>query len=99
MIRVLTMYPKGEGTHFDTEYWTTKHMPLLSTAWPECRWEADVCAADSAYYAVAHINFDSQEALGAAMASPGTASVMADIANYTNVAPVMLVNEVAATSG
>ena len=98
MIRILVLYPKGEATTFDTNYWTTTHMPMLSTAWPTCTWEADVCADDSPYYAVAHIKFASKDEMGAAMGGPGTGQVMGDITNYTNVSPVMSINEVAGTS-
>jgi uncharacterized protein (TIGR02118 family) len=41
-----------------------------------------------------HLYFDSMEAMGAAMASPKTAEIMADVANYTNITPVMQISEV-----
>jgi uncharacterized protein (TIGR02118 family) len=34
------------------------------------------------------------EAFGAAMGSPKTAEIMADVANYTNIVPVMQISEV-----
>ena len=94
MIRVLVLYPKAENTTFDLEYWTTKHMPMLTTAWPNCRWEADACGADSPYYAAAHIIFDSMEEMGAAMGGPSAGGVMGDIPNYTNVQPVIQISAV-----
>jgi uncharacterized protein (TIGR02118 family) len=93
MIRLMVTYPRGEATTFDADYWTGTHMPLVSSSWNEVvRWEADLGAADGPNYAVAHIYFDSQESMGAAMA------VMADIPNYTDVEPAMQVYTVAASS-
>ena len=44
--------------------------------------------------AAVHFSFESMDALGAAMGSPGTGDVLADVANYTNIAPVMQTSEV-----
>ena len=41
-----------------------------------------------------HLYFDSMEAFGAAMGSPMTGEIMADVVNYTNIAPVMQISEV-----
>jgi uncharacterized protein (TIGR02118 family) len=99
MIRLMVTYPRGEATNFDAGYWTDTHMPLVSSSWSEAvRWEADLGASDSPNYAIAHIYFDSQESLGAAMGGASTAAVMGDIVNYTNVQPVIQVYTVAASS-
>jgi uncharacterized protein (TIGR02118 family) len=99
MIRLMVTYPRGEATTFDADYWTGTHMPLVASSWSEVvRWEADLGALDDPNYAVAHIYFDSQESMGAAMAGASTKAVMGDIANYTNVEPVMQVYTVAASS-
>jgi hypothetical protein len=41
-----------------------------------------------------HVTFDSLDALGAAMGNPGTADVMADIPDYTTIAPVLQTSEI-----
>lgn len=41
-----------------------------------------------------HFYFESMEAFHGALGAAGTAEVMADVANYTNIAPVMQVSEV-----
>jgi uncharacterized protein (TIGR02118 family) len=41
-----------------------------------------------------HFYFESMEAFQSAMANPKMGEVMADVANYTNIAPVMQVSEV-----
>jgi uncharacterized protein (TIGR02118 family) len=99
MIRLMVSYPRSPETHFDANYWLTTHMPLVSANWSEAiRWEADVCADDAANHGFAHIYFDSHESMGAAMSGPGAAVVLGDVANYTDIKPVMMVNTVAATS-
>jgi uncharacterized protein (TIGR02118 family) len=99
MIRLMVTYPRGEETTFDAAYWTGTHMPMVTSAWPEAaRWEADLGAPDSPNYAIAHIYFENEESMGAAMGGANTGAVMADIVNYTNVEPVIHVYSVAATS-
>ncbi len=39
-------------------------------------------------------DFESLEALGAAMGEPRTGEILADVANYTTIAPVMQTSEV-----
>ena len=99
MIRLMVLYPRGEGTHFNSEYWVSKHMPMLSSNLPKLKkWEADIAAPDSPYYAVAHIYFDSIEDVHATMSSAEIGTVMGDIPNYTNTSPIISTNTVSATS-
>ena len=99
MIRMSVSYPRAGGTKFDGEYWIGTHMPMLPTRWPQLvKWEADVGLDDQPNFAVAHLFFDSQDDLGAAMAASATGEVMADIANYTDTQPVIQVSEIAAAS-
>lgn len=99
MIRLMVLYPRGEGTHFNSEYWVSKHMPMVSTNLPKVtKWEADIAAPDSPYYAVAHMYFDSIEDVQATMSSAGIGVVMGDIPNYTNSSLIISTNTVSATS-
>ncbi len=99
MIRVMALYPRAEGTHFNNEYWLTTHMPMLPLKWPKLKkWEADVAEADSPYYAIAHIFFDTLEDFQEAMSSPETGAVFSDIPNYTNTSPIISTGTVSATS-
>ncbi len=41
-----------------------------------------------------HFKFASLEALGAAMGAEGTGAVLADVANYTSIAPVLQTSEI-----
>lgn len=99
MIRMMVLYPRSEGTTFDFDYWSTKHMPMLSQIWPTlARWEADKGADDGPYHAVAHLYFDDQAAFMAAMTSPDAGKGAADLPNYTNITPVASINTIAAHS-
>jgi uncharacterized protein (TIGR02118 family) len=94
MIRLSIFYPKGEGSTFDHDYYRNHHVPLALKAWGLAHAEIDR-GIDGPYEAAVHFRFDSQEALQAAMAAPATAEVLADVANYTNISPVLQTSEIA----
>ena len=95
MIRLSVFYPKTEGATFDHDYYRDSHVPLCAETWgvPADRYAIDK-GVDGPYEAAVHFTFDSLEALGAAMGSPDTAKVIADVANYTPIAPVMQTSEI-----
>lgn len=92
MIRLSVHYPKTEGASFDHDYYLTKHVPLASSTWGVTA-ETDK-GIDGPYEASVHFRFDSMEALGAAMGNPDTGAIMADVANYTTITPVMQTSEI-----
>ena len=93
MIRLSVFYPTTEGASFDHDYYHDKHVPLAVKTWGLDGAEIDK-GIDGPYVAAVHFTFDSLDALGAAMGSAGTADVMADVANYTTIAPVMQTSEI-----
>ena len=93
MIRLSVYYPTTEGASFDHDYYRDKHVPLAVKSWGLDGAEIDK-GIDGPYAAAVHFKFESMEALGAAMGAPGTADVMADIANYTTISPVLQTSEV-----
>jgi uncharacterized protein (TIGR02118 family) len=95
MIRLSVLYPKTEGATFDHDYYRDKHVPLACTTWglDPASVEIDK-GVDGPYEAAVHFRFESVEAMGAAMSGEGTAAVIADVANYTTIAPVMQTSEV-----
>ena len=93
MIRLSVFYPSGEGSTFDHEYYRDHHVPLAVKSWGLDGAEIDK-GIDGPYVAAVHFTFESMDALGAAMGSAGTAEVMADVANYTNIAPVLQTSEI-----
>lgn len=93
MIRVSVLYPSGEGTTFNHDYYRTTHVPLVAKAWNPVGTQIDKVISGP-HEAAVHMTFDSLEAFQGAMGSPLTGDVMADVQNYTNIAPVMQVSEI-----
>lgn len=92
-IRVLVLYPSGEGKRFDSEYWLTTHYGLLKKngVWKDAvDIEFSLGAADSPYVAVATVVFEDEAAFNSAISDPGMAEVFADIPKYTNIEPVVI---------
>lgn len=99
MIRVLVLYPKGDGRTFDAEYWLNTHMPLVASSWSKLqRWEADLGGDEMPYFAAAHLFFANPDDLANTMESPEAGIVMGDVPNYCNFEPIISVHAVAKTS-
>jgi uncharacterized protein (TIGR02118 family) len=95
MIRLSVLYPATDGASFDHDYYRDKHVPLAVKAWGLDRDAAQIDkGVNGPYVAAVHFTFDSLDAIGEAMATPGTADVMADVANYTTITPVMQTSEI-----
>jgi uncharacterized protein (TIGR02118 family) len=93
MIRLSVYYPSGDSTTFDHDYYRDTHVPLAVEAWGLESADIDK-GINGPYVAAVHFTFESLDALGEAMAAPGTGAVMADVANYTNISPVMQTSEI-----
>ena len=93
MIRLTVSYPATDGATFDHDYYRATHVPLAVKTWGLDGAEIDK-GIDGPNVAAVHFKFESIEAMGAAMAVPGTADVMADVANYTTIAPVLQTSEI-----
>lgn len=93
MIRLSVYYPASEGAKFDHDYYRNKHVPLCTQAWKLDGAEIDR-GIDGPYVASVHFRFPSQDALQAAMASEGTGAVLADVANYTDITPILQTSEI-----
>jgi len=93
MIRLTVSYPSTEGATFDHDYYRDKHVPLAVKTWGLDGAEIDK-GIDGPNVAAVHFRFESLDAMGAAMAVPGTAEVLADVANYTSIAPVLQTSEI-----
>ena len=96
-IKFSVLYPKTEGATFDRDYYVSTHVPLAVKTWGLEASQAEIdLGVDGPYEAAVHFTFDSMEAMGAAMSVPGTADVMADVANYTTITPVTQTSEIVA---
>jgi uncharacterized protein (TIGR02118 family) len=101
MIKVSVMYPNKSGARFDHQYYRDKHMPLLKARMGDaCKYYtvdkglAGGAPGDPAtYVGMCHIFADSVEAFQKGF-GPHAKEIMADIANYTDIAPVMQISEV-----
>jgi uncharacterized protein (TIGR02118 family) len=93
VIRLSVFYPSSEGSTFDHDYYREKHVPLAIRAWGLTTADIDK-GVDGPYVAAVHFEFDSVEAIQAAMAAEATGEVLADVANYTNITPVLQTSEI-----
>jgi uncharacterized protein (TIGR02118 family) len=92
-IRLSVFYPSTEGATFDHDYYRDKHVPLAAKTWGLDGYEIDK-GLDGPYVAAVHFRFDSQDDLAAAMANEHTGDVLADVANYTSITPVLQTSEI-----
>jgi uncharacterized protein (TIGR02118 family) len=103
VFNISSIYPKKDGYEFDFDYYLNKHMPrsieLLSVAKGfrgvsvERGMEIDEPKLESSFVAMCHYYFESLEDFMAAFV-PHAEELQGDIANYTNIEPVIQVNEV-----
>jgi uncharacterized protein (TIGR02118 family) len=95
MIRLSVLYPSTEGASFDHDYYRDKHVPLAVKTWGLAADAAEIDkGVNGPYVAAVHFTFDSLDALSAAMGGEGTGAVIADVANYTTIQPVMQTSEI-----
>jgi uncharacterized protein (TIGR02118 family) len=93
MIRLSVFYPSTEGATFDHDYYRDQHVPLAVKTWGLDGAEIDR-GLDGPYVAAVHFLFESQDAITAAMAAEGTGAVLADVANYTTINPILQTSEI-----
>ena len=91
MISMYVTYADNADTPFDREHWIDVHFPLVR----ECCWPYGLerlggffpQGDDSGLIAIAHCVFRDEAAMRAALSSPETARVMADVDLVTSVKP------------
>jgi uncharacterized protein (TIGR02118 family) len=93
MIRVSVSYPSSDTSTFDHEYYSATHVPLVAKTWNPLSTTVDK-GVNGPNVAAVHFTFDSLAVFQAALGLPGTAEVMADVANYTNIEPVMQISDI-----
>jgi uncharacterized protein (TIGR02118 family) len=94
MICMTILYPNTDDSTFDMDYYTSTHMPLVAKAFGDgCHgWGAAAVTTDK-HAAIGWVMVDSMDTFNAAMAANG-AEIMADVANYTNQTPEVIIGEV-----
>ena len=101
MIKVIALYPGGDGKTFDMDYYINKHLPLAKGLLGDVVKGLTVekglagAAPDSPlpFLAVASVYFDSVEAFQTAY-GPHMDALASDVPNYTNIEPITLISEV-----
>ncbi len=91
MTTIYVTYPGDAGTRFDRDYYVRKHLPLVMASWgplglESCAafWPADL---GTGTIAICECRFRDEAAMRAALASPETPRVMADIDQFTDAKP------------
>ena len=101
MIKVSVMYANAPGARFDHAYYRDKHMPMLKARMGEhCKYytidkglAGGGADTPPAYVGMSHVFCDSVEAFQAGF-GPHAEEIMADIPNYTDIAPVIQISEI-----
>jgi uncharacterized protein (TIGR02118 family) len=101
MIKVSALYPNGDGSTFDMDYYCNKHIPmvknLLGEALKELTADKGIAGgtpnSPAPYLAIGHLYFES---VAGFQNSFGTHAekITADTPNYTNTEPVIQISEV-----
>ncbi len=101
MIKMSVYYPADGGSKFDHDYYRTRHMPLIQerSAMPACATRSIRAlggrepGSAPEFVAACHIYSLTlgtlQEAFG-----PHRAEIVADVANYTDIAPIVQISEI-----
>ena len=91
MTTMYVTYPGDAATRFDRDYYVRHHLPLVMECWgplglESCAafWPADISAGT---IAICECRFRDEAAMRAALASPATPGVMADVARFTDAKP------------
>jgi len=101
MIKVSVLYPNKPGSHFDMNYYVTKHMPMamrllgkgLRKTEVDAGIQGTVPGEPPPFFGGCQFYFDSIDAFLAVWGG-AAAELGADIPKYTDVAPVIQFNEV-----
>jgi len=102
MIAMSVMYPSQDGGTFDMDYYLNTHLPLVGKLWGEMGQKgAQVVKGvagggtdtEAPYVVMAQVFFETREELHAAQKAHGK-EIFADLANFTNLTPVVQVSEV-----
>jgi uncharacterized protein (TIGR02118 family) len=99
-ITVTVMYPNTPGSKFDMDYYMKDHFGLVNKLWGDklqsARAVEGIASGDpdapAPYQVMAILEVESTDVFNQLLTDHG-AEVMADIANFTDAAPVMQISE------
>jgi uncharacterized protein (TIGR02118 family) len=102
MISVTVLYPNQAGSKFDLDYYVHRHLPLVRDRLKPMGMRSltytveramDPAAPPQPYRLSAELRFDDMDSASRALQAHG-AETQADIPNFTDVSPVILIGEV-----
>ena len=101
MIKVTILYSNGDGKKFDMDYYSNKHMPMVASLLGDSSklFEIDKGIAGRTpdepipYLAIGYFYFETMSACQNSMKA-NSATLRADVPNYTNTQPVIQISEV-----
>jgi len=101
MTKVSVMYPNGENTTFDSDYYSNTHLPLvaelLGNALKASSAEKGIGSMEpgspAPYAGVGTMYFDSVDDFGKAF-GPNAEKILGDLPNFTNIQPAIQISEV-----
>ena len=103
MIRLTALWPKTSDSHFDMEYYLSKHVPMTKARFQSSGISVGAEVDEglggfppgepAPYAAIGYLLFESMEDLQNGLATHG-AEIMADIPNFTDVQPQIQIGSV-----
>jgi uncharacterized protein (TIGR02118 family) len=103
MIRVTVLFPKTDDSHFDMDYYLSKHVPMTTAKLQSLGIPVEAQVDETLgsvppgepapYAAIGYLLFEKMEDLQNGLATHG-AEIMADIPNFTNVQPMIQVGNI-----
>jgi len=101
MIKVSALYPNGEGKTFDMDYYCNKHIPMVAGLLGDSLKGATVEKglgggepnSPATYVAMGNLYFESMQTFENSFGANAD-KIMADLPNFTNIAPAIQISEV-----
>lgn len=94
---VSVLYPNHDGARFDAAYYKATHAELARDLWNPDKVElieGQAPGGGTAPFAlIAHFHFASPEAMGTAMANPRMGELQADVPNFTDITPTIMIGK------
>ena len=101
MIKVTILYPNGDGKTFDMDYYSNRHIPLVTSLLGDSLKLATIDKGIASgtpdtpvpFLAIGYLYFDKLSAYQNSF-GPNAEKIIGDIPNYTNIQPVVQISEV-----
>jgi len=101
MATLSVVYPRVPDGSFDYDYYQNRHLPLALARWggaglvggEALLGRSAVDGSDAPYFAIGILHFESADALQSALTGEHAGEVIGDIRNFTDVEPIIQINE------